>query len=434
MFVKFLPNQYVLRYRKGNLVKEGPGLSFRYFERTASCCVVPISGTDVDFVFTEQTVDYQSVTVQGTLTYRICDYKKIASLMDFTINLKTKQYNNDPMTILSKRMIDLSDVMVKKHVSAMDLTTAIQSGTGIADKIAEEIRTNEQLEHLGIEVIGFSILKISANNETTRALETGTREEILKQADIALYDRRNASIEHERLVKENELNTEISVEAKKKQIREAEVETRRMLLEKENEIKKIESAAEIERKQVELDAVNALKKSEAAALIERKRIEQDAATALKKSETAAEIERRQVEHDAATALKKSETAAEIERRQIELDAENTLKKSETAAVIERESLELDAQIELERKRCELSDLRLENAKKDADAEAYRLREVMKAYSCISAEVLVALATLDMEPERMIAGAFEKLAANSAKIGTLNITPDLLESLKGIKTV
>ena len=54
---------------------------------------------------------------------------------------------------------------------------------------------------------------------------------------------------------------------------------------------------------------------------------------------------------------------------------------------------------------------------------------MNVYNTMNAEVLVALATLEKEPEKIIAGAFEKLAANSAKIGTLNITPELLESLK-----
>lgn len=362
MFVKFLPNQYILRYRKGTLAQEGVGLSFHCFERTASCCMIPISAADVDFVFTEQTVDYQSVTVQGSLTYRIQDYKKIASLFDFTIDLHTKAYTDDPLTKLSKRMIDLANVLVKKHISAIDLTSAIRSGNEIAARIAEEIRAGEQLDCLGIEAIGLSILRIAANNETTRALETGTREEILKQADIALYARRNASIAQERQVKENELNTEISVEEKKKQIRKAEIDTKRLQLEMETELKKIEAAAEIERKQTELDAQ--------------------------------------------TELKKIEAAAEIERKQTELDA----------------------QIELERKRRELSDLRAENAKKEADAQAYRLRELMKAYNSIGADVLIALATLGMEPERIIAGAFDKLAANSGNIGTLNITPDLLESL------
>ena len=66
-------------------------------------------------------------------------------------------------------------------------------------------------------------------------------------------------------------------------------------------------------------------------------------------------------------------------------------------------------------------------KKDADAEAYRIRAVMEAYNTLSADVLIALATMDMDPNKLIARAFEKLAAGSS-IGTLNITPDLLESL------
>ena len=53
---------------------------------------------------------------------------------------------------------------------------------------------------------------------------------------------------------------------------------------------------------------------------------------------------------------------------------------------------------------------------------------MDAYNKLSPEVLVALATLNMEPETLIAQAFDKLAVNSEKIGTLNITPDLLASL------
>ena len=100
----------------------------------------------------------------------------------------------------------------------------------------------------------------------------------------------------------------------------------------------------------------------------------------------------------------------------------------TAAMAEREHMKIDAQIGIERKKKELADMKLENAKKDAEAEAYRVGKIMEAYNSLSPEVLIALATLNMEPEKMIAAAFEKLAVNSEKIGTLNITPDLLESL------
>ena len=341
MFIKFLPNEYVLRYRKGRLVSKGVGLSFHYLERFTSCSVIPISNNDADFIFNETTADYQNVKIQGQLTYRIRDYEKIASLMNFTVNLKTKQYNDNPMSKLSKRIINIAEVLVKNHVDSINLTEAIQSSEKLAVNALEQLKAEKELLTLGVEVTGFSILAVGANTETSRALEAKTREEILRQSDDALYERRSASIEQERKVKENELNTEISVEEKKKKIKETEISTQRLVLEKENELKRIKTQSDVE----------------------------------------------------------------------------------------REKIKLEAQIELERKRGELASLKLENEKKDADAQAYRISVTMEAYNKLSADVLVALATLNMEPEKMIASAFEKLAVNSEKIGTLNITPDLLESLK-----
>lgn len=92
---------------------------------------------------------------------------------------------------------------------------------------------------------------------------------------------------------------------------------------------------------------------------------------------------------------------------------------------ELERIRIDAEVELERKRRELAELRLENTKKAADGEAYRIASVMAAYGRLSPEVLVAL---NMEPGQLIAQAFDKLALNSEKIGQLNITPDLLASV------
>ena len=351
MYIKFLPNQYVMHYRKGALVESGAGLSFHYFHESTAAAVIPVSGMDADFIYSTKTSDFQSVSVQGQIAYRITDCERIAELMNFAVDLRTKQYFDDPLKKLSKRILNIADVMVKRRIEMIDLKTVVQSNHKLAREILGEFGEIEELRALGVAVTGFSILNISAGTETQRALEAKTREEILKESDDALYERRNASIEQERRVKENELNTDISVEEKKKQIRETEIATKRMLMEKENELKRIEVAAENERKRMIRDA-------------------------------------------------------EIENEQIRIDAE----------------------IELERKRRELAELRLENAKKDADAEAYRLGAIMEAYNRLSPDVLVALATLDMEPEKMIAGAFEKLAASGANIGTLNITPDLLESL------
>ncbi|KAI7255593.1 hypothetical protein KC345_g11109, partial [Hortaea werneckii] len=117
------------------------------------------------------------------------------------------------------------------------LKEAIQSSERLAKTITLEIGQSSEIEKLGIELMGLSILAIVPNKETLRALEAQAREEILRSADDALYERRNASIQQERRVKENELNTEIAVETKKRQIRETQLDAERSVKQKQNEMK-----------------------------------------------------------------------------------------------------------------------------------------------------------------------------------------------------
>lgn len=90
--------------------------------------------------------------------------------------------------------------------------------------------------------MNLSILAILPNKETMRALEAQAREEILRQADEALYVRRNASIEQERRVKENELNTEIAVETKKQRDSGNVPQAERSVKQKQNEMEQERTA------------------------------------------------------------------------------------------------------------------------------------------------------------------------------------------------
>ena len=73
MYVKFHPGEFVLRYHNGRLVKQGRGLSFHCMARSTSVCVVPLTGIDADFMFSQVTRDFQTVSVQGQLSYRFTD-------------------------------------------------------------------------------------------------------------------------------------------------------------------------------------------------------------------------------------------------------------------------------------------------------------------------------------------------------------------------
>ena len=96
----------------------------------------------------------------------------------------------------------------------------------------------EEITSLGLEVLGLSILAVKPTPETARALEAETREQLFREADEAVYARRNSAVEQERAIKENELNTEIAVENKKRQIRETRMEAERAVQEKSHLVQK----------------------------------------------------------------------------------------------------------------------------------------------------------------------------------------------------
>ncbi len=328
-FIKFQPSEYVLKYRNGKIVKEGAGISFCYYAPTTSIVVVPVGSVDTPFIFEEVTSDFQTVTVQGQIIFRIIDRKKIAGFLNYTLNMKGKGYASEDPQKLPQRVINIVRVLTKKTLERLQLKDAIKSSDALAKGILEEIRENDEIDLLGIEILGLSILAILPNKETSRALEAQAREQILKKADEAIYERRNASIEQERRVKENEFNTEIAIENKKKQVRETQIEAERAVQQKQNQLK-----------------------------------------------------------------------------EEQMDFETTL----------------------EEKKKDLIELSVENSKAEADAKAYELSAVMRALEGINPNVIQSLASIGMQPNKLIAIAFQELAEKAGQIGQLNISPDLLQEL------
>ena len=80
-YLKVSPTTYALHFKGGQLQREGAGLSFFYFAPTSEIVTVPLSSVDVPFVFNEVTADFQEATIQGELTYRVTDAKRLAAVL-----------------------------------------------------------------------------------------------------------------------------------------------------------------------------------------------------------------------------------------------------------------------------------------------------------------------------------------------------------------
>jgi hypothetical protein len=243
-YFKGQPTEYVLKYGAGKLRREGAGLAFFYLKHSTQVVAVPTSSRDSSFVFNEVTNNFQAVTIQGQLTYRIHSPKQAAALLNFTVNPQTHAYVSDDPERLAQRITNIVQMETRGELQKMTLEEALGRYETIAATVQRRIKEASLLEPLGVELLSVYFVAAKPTPEVGKALEAGYREALLRKADEAIYARRAAAVEEERKIKENELNTDIALENQRTQLIElkgandlTEAENRGQALEKEAEFK-----------------------------------------------------------------------------------------------------------------------------------------------------------------------------------------------------
>lgn len=377
-FKKFNPNEYVMVVKKGQVVKEGLGLSVLFNELSTSIMVVPSTAFDGEFAFDELvTSDYQSVCVQGVTTFMITDYAKAAKMLDFAYTPQVKMSDKifDAVESLENRINNIIKAIVIREVSRKDVRAVLRISDEMAKAIQESLNSDDSIGKLGVSVVSVNILGITPRPETRKALEAAAREQILKEQDDAIYKRRNAAIEQERIIKENEINTEIAVAEKEKEKEEKEQEMKQYVQKCELDMK---MEAEEREQQMKLRAMQA------------------------------------------------ELSMESERQ----EKEYALREMAVQKKIQIDNQDMAGKIELEKMNKEFTELSAANEKINADIKAYAAEALVKAYNNINPAILESCAMAQMEPGALMAKAFMNIGENAEKIGSLNMTPDLLQSIVG----
>jgi hypothetical protein len=264
----------------------------------------------VPFIFNETTADFQAVTVQGHLTYRVVDPLKVAGLLDFSLNPDGSHVSEDPDK-LPLRITHAAQTATRAEVQSRPLRNVLVEADAISQRVLATLVTSPELETLGVTLLGFSILAIKPVPETAKALEAEAREKLLRESDDAIYSRRNNAVEQERKIRENELNTEVAVTTKEREIEETR---------------------------------------------------------------------------------------------------------------------LAGKIALEEQRRQLVGTEAENSKIRSDSQAYAVEVTLKPLTSLDPKSLQVLASRSVDPRLMVAMAFQEIAANATKVGNLNISPELLDSL------
>jgi regulator of protease activity HflC (stomatin/prohibitin superfamily) len=220
---KSSPTDYVIHFANGKPVREGAGLSFFYFSPAASIVSVPLASVNIPFVFNEPTADFQALTVQGQLTYRISDPKKAAIMLDFTVDAHGR-YLSDHYQKLPERLVYSLQTLVRAEIQRLPLRQALIHGDALTSHVFESLKATPEVAQLGIEILNLAVLSLKPAPEMAKALEAEAREALNRNADEAVYTRRNAAIEQERRLKENELQTELLVQAKQRELHQRELD------------------------------------------------------------------------------------------------------------------------------------------------------------------------------------------------------------------
>ena len=217
-YFKGEPNNYVIRYKNGHLVNHGEGLDFWYLPFNTSIAVVDTVSQDSQFIFNESTANYQEVAIQGHLTYRFESPLDAAKYLDFSIDPATGKYRKKASEKLSQRVINAVQAHTRKEINTFSLDQALTSAKEISNQVLEAVGDESSLKRLGVVVESLYFTAITPTPEMQKALEAEYRENLQRNADKAIYDRRAASVEEERKIQQREMDIEIEIEERRKEL------------------------------------------------------------------------------------------------------------------------------------------------------------------------------------------------------------------------
>lgn len=234
------PSEYIIKFTKGRIKNEGQGISFFYMKKRTTVVSIPATTMDANFIFNEVTKTFQAVAIQGQVTYRIQDMKKIFSSLDFSINPVTRAYLSEDPGKLAQRIINAVQMLTREQVQNLALEEALGRSEAMAKTVMEKLKNDERMNTMGVAVESIYFTAVTPIPEIAKALEAEYREILQKKADEAIYSRRAAAVEQERIIKQNELSSEIELERRRQElveqsgsnkIKEAEYKSKAMDLE-----------------------------------------------------------------------------------------------------------------------------------------------------------------------------------------------------------
>jgi regulator of protease activity HflC (stomatin/prohibitin superfamily) len=213
------PTTYVRHLRRGRVEHEGTGVSFWFRPLSAVISELPVDDRELPLMFHARTVDFQDVTVQATVTFRITDPALASTRLDFSIHPDTGAWRATPLEQVAGMLTESAQQHALELLARTPLAEALVDGVGsVRQRVAAGLTDDPRLAETGLAMIGVRVIAIRPEPEMEKALQTPTREQVQQEADRATFERRAVAVERERAISENELQSQIELARREEQL------------------------------------------------------------------------------------------------------------------------------------------------------------------------------------------------------------------------
>lgn len=241
-------SNHVIRYRKGKIRQSGRGLVFWFRPETASIAELPMDDREMALFVKGRSQDFQSVAVQGTLTWHVADPELLASRVDFSIGLVTGAYQSEPIQRIETRLSGLVNQAALQYLAQAPVRALLDAGPEpLRHALEAALASDPALGDIGLSVVAIRLTNLAPSSELERALQTPTFEALQQKADEATFERRALAVDKERAIAENELANKIELARREKLLISEEAENARNRATGVAEAQLVESGAEAER-------------------------------------------------------------------------------------------------------------------------------------------------------------------------------------------
>ncbi len=246
---------HLLLYRRGVLQRSGRGLALWFLPLATSIAEVPVDDRELSFLFHGRSSDFQDVSVQGVMTYRLAAPETVAERIDFSVDLRHGHYKKQPLEQIATMLTELAQQLAVAWIGATPVREVLATGQErLRERIAAGLLSDEALPAMGIELSTVRVSAVKPSADLEKAMEMPMRERIQQAADEATFQRRALAVEKERAIQENELQNQIELARREEHLIDQRGQNEKKRMQEQALAQRIEAEGRATRARIDAEA------------------------------------------------------------------------------------------------------------------------------------------------------------------------------------